>query len=109
MTGEYLEQTDVVLVELVQPELRDDDDADHACAEGEGDDDLRLVDRIGPRQDSCELAVGGVPDQQRLPDLRDATRDSLADLAGENLHRLARLAGELPDERDRDHVLVLDE
>ena len=30
VTGEYLQQADVVLVELVEPELREDDDADDA-------------------------------------------------------------------------------
>ena len=30
VTAEHLEQTEVVLVELVDPELRDDDHADHA-------------------------------------------------------------------------------
>jgi hypothetical protein len=36
MAGEDLEDAQVVLVELVEPELRDDDHPDHARAEREG-------------------------------------------------------------------------
>ena len=109
MTGEHLQQPDVVLVELVQAELRDHDDADDPSAERERDDDLRLVDRVGAGQDARELAVGRVPDQERLACFGDTPRDSLADLADEDFHRLTRLARELPDERDRDHVVSFDE
>ncbi len=40
VAGEQLEQADVVLVELVETELRDHDDADDPRAERERDDDL---------------------------------------------------------------------
>ena len=45
VAGEHLEQAHVVLVELVDAELRDHDDPDHARAVAERDGDERLVIR----------------------------------------------------------------
>jgi hypothetical protein len=109
VAGEHLEQADVVLVELVQPELGDDDHGHDSRPERERHDHLRLVDRVGAREDACELAVRGVPDQQRLAGLRDPPGDSFADLARQDLQGLARLARELADERDRADVVPFDE
>ena len=46
VAAQHLEQADVVLVELVDAELRDDDGADHAGAVAERDGDHRLVDVV---------------------------------------------------------------
>ena len=49
VAAEHLEKADVVLVELVDPELRDDDRPDDTGAVVERDCDHRLVDVLGAR------------------------------------------------------------
>ena len=78
MAGEHLEQPHVVLVELVQPELRDDDDADDPGPVAKRHREQRLLDRVGALDQLPELAVRSVADDERLAELGAATGDTLA-------------------------------
>ena len=71
---EHLEHAQVVGVELVEPELGDDDDAVDARAELERHREQRLLDLGGARDLLAELAVGRVADEERLAGLGDAAR-----------------------------------
>ena len=108
MACQHLEQADVVLVELVEAELRDHGHTDHARTEAERNVDLGLVDAVGSLHLPRQGEVRGVTDQQRLAGRRHVSGDALAELAREYLHRRLR-AGECADERDRPHVLFLDD
>src|SRR5204862_215818 len=90
LAGEHLEQAHVVLVELVQAELRDPDDADNAGAVAQRDVDLRLLDHVRPRHLARVGVVRRVADQERLADLGAVARDALAELAREDVHRRLR-------------------
>src|SRR5205085_4776178 len=109
LAGEHLEQADVVLVELIEAELRDPDDADHARAEAQRDVDLRLLDHVRPRHLTRVLAVRRVRDEERLAGLGDAPGDPLADLAREDVHRRLLERREVAAEGDRDDVLAVDD
>ena len=91
MAGEHFHQTDVVLVELVQAELRDHDDADDARSVRQRHDDLRFVDGVGAWKHPRELTVRCIGDEQRLAGLGNSAGDSLADLAGKDLQRFLSL------------------
>ena len=90
VSGEHLEQADVGLVELVEPELRDDDHADHPGAVAERHCEQRLLDHRRARDPGAELAVRGVGDEERLAALRAAPRDALADPRAQQLERQRR-------------------
>ena len=61
----HLEQAQIVGVELVEPELRDDDHAGDACAVLERDGEQRLLD-LGRALDLlAELVPRGVADEER--------------------------------------------
>ena len=110
MTGEHLEQAQVVLIELVEAELGDDDRADHARPVVKRHREQRFIDRFRARNRLRELALRGVARQNGLAGGHDVTRDAVADWNLEHIHRLARRRGEIPAERDRhDHVTVDDE
>ena len=74
VAGEHLEQPLVVGVELVETELRDDDDPDDLVAVDEGDCDERLLDALGSLDLPADAAVRGVAGAERLSRLRDAGR-----------------------------------
>ena len=80
MSCEDLEQPNVVLVELVQAELRDDDHAHDARPVTERHRQKRLLDRIGALDLPAELAVRGVRDHDRLAELGAPAGDALADV-----------------------------
>ena len=84
MAGEHLEQSQVVLVELVETELRDDDHADHAGAVVHRHGDDRLVDLRGALDLDRELAGRGVVEEQRLAGLDDPAGEALADAGAED-------------------------
>ena len=89
VAGEHLEQADVVLVELVEAELRDHDHADDARPVGQRHDDQRLLDQRpcrGCTRANSQLAAS--PISSDSPVCGDAARDALADLAREDLERL---------------------
>ena len=110
VAGEHLEQAQVVLVELVEAELRDDDRADHPGAVVERDGDDRLVDLRRALDLDRELALRGVRQQQRLAGLDDAAGEALADARAEDLGRGAVRRGQLALEGDRrELVAVADE
>ena len=108
MAREDLHDAQVVGVELVETELRDDEDARHPRAEAQRDGQDRLLDESRARDLLAELAVRRVADEQRLarlsdpagdpaPDVRRADRDLRAGLGG----------GEVPPEGDRLELLAL--
>ena len=111
MAGEHLEQPDVVLVELVEPELRHDDHAHDAGAVAQRHRQQRLLDHGRARHLAAELAVGGVADQERLAGRRAPPGDAFADAGAKELEWNCRdLGGELASERDwHEHLAVHDE
>ena len=90
VAGEHLQQPHVVLVELVQPELRDDDHADDAASVAKRHREQRLLDRVGAFDQLPELAVRGVGDDDRLAELGAAAGDSFADALAEDVERERR-------------------
>jgi len=64
VAGEDLEQANVVLVELVEPELRDDDHADDLRAVAQRHREKRFLDLGRPGDLGAELAVRCVVDEQ---------------------------------------------
>ena len=108
--GHDLEEPQVVRVELVEAELRDDDDAGHACAVLERDGEQRLLDLGGAVDLLAELVARGVSDEERAAGLGDAAGDSAADLRRQQLHRVARSRPrEVAAEGDREEVVVVAE
>ena len=105
MAREDFEEPNVVLVELSDPELREDDDTVYTRAVPERHGDHRLLDVPGARDRHGELAVERVREQERLARLRHAARDALADLAAQALGRLLAVFAEVAAERDRDQVV----
>ena len=109
MPGEHLEQTQLVLVELVEAELRDDDHADHGRPVEEWDGEQRLLDPRGPSNLDAELGLRRVAREERLARLGDMTGDALADPGLQHLHRRARRDKVTP-EGDRPQIVpVTDE
>ena len=107
VAGEHLEQAQVVLVELVEAELRDDDGADHAGAVLERHGDDRLVD-LGRALDlDRELALRRVREEQRLAGLDDAAGEALADAGPEDLGCGSVRRGQLALEGDRSELLAV--
>ena len=107
---QHLEQPQVVGVELVQAELRDDDHADHAGAVLHRHGDDRLLDLRGPFNLERELAGRGVVEEQRLARLDHVPGEALADPGPEDVGRRRARAGQLPLERNRlQLVAVADE
>ena len=110
VTGQYLEQPHVVLVELVEAELGHDDDAGDAGPVPEGDSDERLLDHRRPFDAVAELAVGGVADEQRFGARGALAGDADADADAEELERQrARVRAECAAERDRDEIVAVDD
>ena len=110
VTREHLEQPHVVLVELVQAELRDDDHAHHPRAVAQRHGEKRLLDDRRPRNARAELAVGCIVDQQRFARLGAAPGDAGADLRAQQLERKRdRLDDELAAERDRNELFAVDD
>ena len=95
MAREDFEEPNVVLVELSDPELREDDDTVYTRAVPERHGDHRLLDVPGARDRHGELAVERVREQERLARLRHAARDALADLAAQALGRLLAVFAEV--------------
>src|ERR671922_806478 len=85
MPCEHLEDTQVVLVELVEAELRDDDHADRPRAEPKRDGEKRLLDDGGARDALAVLVVGGVADEKWPARLGHMARDAATDLRPEEL------------------------
>ena len=108
LAGEHLEQAHVVLVELVDAELRDRDDADHARAVAERHRDQRLLDHVRARDHHRELALERVLHEQRLAGLGDVAGDALADAGAREVDALAAAGEQLAAERDRDDLVALD-
>ena len=110
MAGHHLEKPEVVGVELVEPELGDDDHACHARPVSEWDGEKRLFDVGGPRDPFAELVIRGVAHEERLALVRHPARDAAADLRGQKGDGVARLGGdEVAPERDGHEVVVLAE
>ena len=98
---ERLEQAEVVGVELVQPELRQHDRADHPVVEPHRDGQDRLVD-LGRSLDLLrELAVVRVRGVDGLAGLGDPPGDALAHGGDQQLLGLALVLGERAHERHR--------
>ena len=109
MAGEHLEQPHVVLVELVQPELGDDDHADDAAAVAKRHRKERLLDRDGALDLLPELAVRGVADDDRLAELGAATGDTFADALAEDVEERVHVRGEIAEEGHRDELVAVDD
>jgi hypothetical protein len=110
VTGHHLEQSEVVRVELVEAELRDDDDAGHPVAVLERHREQRLRDLGGSRDSLAELVLRRVSDEERLARLGDTSGDPASHLDRHHPRRLAGgRGGEVPAERDGDEVVVLAE
>ena len=103
---EHLEQAQVVGVELVEPELRDDDDADDGRAVAERDREQRLLDLGRPGDADADPAVRRVAGQERLARQRDVAGDTLADTRLQHVHRRSR-RGQVAAERDRAEVVAV--
>ena len=102
LAREHLEQPDVVLVELVDAELRDHDRAGDARAVAQRHDGERLLELVGAGNPERELALERVRDEQRLAGLDRAARDALADLRCVYASRgVADVVVVVADERDR--------
>ena len=108
MACEHLEQPHVVLVELIDPELRDRDHADHARPVAKRHGDLRLLDHVGAGDHHRVLALQRVADEQGLRGLRDVARDALADAGAREVDAFAATGEQLAAEGDRDDVVALD-
>ena len=106
--AEHLEQPDVVLVELVDAELRDHDDADHARAVAERHRDQRLLDRVRAGDHHHVLALERVADELRLGRRGRAAGDAVAHLAAREVDLLAAPRDQLAAERDRHELVALD-
>jgi hypothetical protein len=76
LAGEHLEQPDIVLVELIGAELRDDDRAGDARAVAQRHDDQRLLQLVRAGNPRREPALERVRHEQRLPRRGHATRDA---------------------------------
>ena len=72
--GEHLEQTQLVLVELVEAELRDDDHADHRRPVEERDGEQRLLDLRRPSNLDAELGLRRIAREERLARLERRAR-----------------------------------
>ena len=107
MSGQHLEQTYVVLVELILAELRDDDDSEHTGGVAQRDCDDRLGDSRGSRDLHRILAVESVRDEDTTARQGDPTRDSLSHPALEHVGRLVAVVAELAAERDRHEPVAL--
>ena len=103
---EHLEEPEVVRVELVEPELRDDDHADHGGAVEERHGEEGLLDLVGARDPDADRAMSGVARQERLAGRRDVSGDAVADARREQVHRRSR-GGEIAAEGDRPQVVAL--
>ncbi len=90
---EHLEHAQVVGVELVEPELGDDDHAVDARAELERNREHRLLDLGRTRDLLRELAVCGVADDERLAGLGNAAGDAATDDGRLQLGRSAGIDG----------------
>ena len=107
---EHLEQADVVLVELVEAQLRHDDHADDVRAVPEGHGNERFLDHGRALDAMAELAVGGVADEQRLAALGALPGHAAADLDAEQLEgQGARLGAERAAERDWHELVAVDD
>ena len=106
---EHLEQPHVVFVELTDAELRDPDHADHAGAVAERDSDLGLLDRVRAGDHHRVLALERVRDEQRHAGRGHVAGDSVADLRAREVDPLAVARDELAAERDRNHLVALDD
>ena len=102
---EDLEQANVVLVELLQPELREDDHTLHLGAATERHGDDRLLDVGAAGNVNRELAALGVGDEERLAPASRRAGDPFAHLRRERLGALVRV-GELPVPRRRNEELA---
>src|SRR3972149_6479632 len=80
LSRQRLEQADVVRVELADPELREDDDADRAAAVDEWHGDHGFVDLRGAGHLDGVLALERVRDEDRGSGRRHGARDPFADL-----------------------------
>ena len=78
VAGEHLEQPQVVLVELADPELRERDRADHALAVAQRHGGERLVGRLSVTL-QADVGLAHVRDEHRLARLRDVAGQALAE------------------------------
>ena len=102
MAGEHLEQPQVVLVELADPELRERDRADHALAVAERCRGERLVGLLA-RHARAEVGLANVRDERRLARDRDVAGQALPELE----RRQADVGRVLSPDRDRvEHLAV---
>ncbi len=109
VAGQHLQEPHVVFVELFDPELRDDDDADHARAVAERNRDDRLGDAGCSRYLDRVVAFERVGNEQAAARQGDPTRDPLADAALEHLGGLVLVVSELAPERDGQQPVALRE
>ncbi len=109
--GEHLHDAEIVLVELVESELRDDDDARRPRSEGERHDQQRLLDLHGACYLLAELTPCSVAHEERLSGVGDVPGDPVSDLDPGELDCRAGLGrGQIASKRNREQVLsVADE
>ena len=108
VAGEHLEQADVVLVELVEAELRDDDRAGDPRAVPQRHGGEGLLDLFGARDPVGELALERVRHEQRLAGLGDPAGDAHRRPSSYSVRRSVPCAGvEVADERDRAQLVAV--
>lgn len=76
---EHLEQAQLVLVELVETEFRDDDHTDDGGAVEQRHREQGLFDLVRARNEDADVGVRSIARQVRLTRSRDMPRDALAD------------------------------
>jgi hypothetical protein len=106
----HLEQPEVVRVELVEPELGDDDHAGHPGPVLERDREERLLDVRRTLDPLAELVIRRVTDEERGARLGDPARDPAADLGRQEQGGIGRRgSGEIAAKRERHEIVLVPE
>ena len=107
LAGEHLEQANVILVELVEAELRDHDHTGHPRAVSQRHEGERLLDLLRSRDPEPELALESVRHEQRLARLGDASGDAHPDPLRVGVCRGVHARVVFTDERDRPQLVAV--
>ena len=109
MAGEHLEQAHIVCVELVEPELRENEHADDVRAVAERHGQQRLLDSRRALDVVSDPAVGGVAGQKRLPRRGHVTGDADPDLRHEHVEGRLGALRQVTPKRHRPKVVSVTE
>ena len=109
MAGEHLEQAQVVGVELVEPELGENEHADDGRAVAQRHGEQRFLDPGRALDVLPDAAVGGVAGEERLAGRGDVTGDADPDLRHEHVERRLGALRQVATKRDRPEVVPVAE